>query len=240
VNPQGWLFGSAGNTYLVEKMPLSPSQKEILRRAIRDYSFPPELYDFILDRPDPQPDTRAVEAKIKADLICGDPKRVKNGLSNVLYWGFARMAIRDTRVGVFRNNVTDDGLDRAAKLFCTSISPPLTAIGKLELPQFSGVSFVSKIRMFLNPETSATLDRQIMKIHRARRATVLAKVRVYPTQIPVNSQNAEAYELWCRRMVEISTSYFGGNFRAADVERGFFQLVQNDEVSLAGEILENA
>ncbi len=221
-------------------MPLSPSQKESLRQAIRGYSFPPELYDFILGRPDPQPNMRAVEANIKADLICGDPERVKNGLSNVLYWGFARMDIRDIRVATFRKNVVDADVGAAASLFRATSSPPLTEIRKLGLPQFSGVSFVSKVRMFLNPHESATLDRQIMKIHKARPNTVLAKVTVYPTKIPITAQNAEAYELWCRRMVEISTRYFGGDFRAADIERGFFHLVERGETPLAGEILGNA
>lgn len=221
-------------------MPLSFSQKESLLQAIEGYAFPPEFYDFNLGRPDPQVDTHAIEVRIKADLTCGDTERVKNGLSNVLYWGFSQMGFRPKRVSIFRENVTPKQLGGAAKLFRASISPPLTEIRKLGLPQFSGVSFVSKIRMFLDPEKSATLDRQIMKIHKARPTTVLAKVRVNPTQIPINVKNAEAYELWCRKMREVSTKYFAGRFRAADIERGFFQLVQNDEVSLAGEILENA
>jgi hypothetical protein len=222
------------------EMSLSQYQKEHLLQAIEAYAFPAEYFDFIMDRPEQQQDTRAVEAKIKADLICGNTGRVKNGLSNVLYWGFSQMGFRWRRVSLFRANVTTSKLEAATQLFHTSLSPPLTEIGRLMLPQFSGVSFVSKIRMFLDPEKSATLDLQIMKIRTSRPDTVLANVCVYETRIPITAHNAKAYELWCRKMREISTKYFAGRFRAADVERGFFQLIQDDEVSLAGEILGSA
>lgn len=221
-------------------MPLSPSQKEELHKAIKEYSFPPEYYDFILDRPERIENTRAVEARIKADLISGDLNLFKNGLSNVLYWGYSQMGIRCTRVRRFRDNVTKDKLCAAIELFHASVSPSLIKIKNFGLPEFSGMSFVSKIRMFLDPENSATLDRQIMKIHRTQPSTVLANVHENPTQIPITAHNAKAYELWCRKMREISERYFAGGFRAADIERGFFQLVQSGRVSLAGEILRDA
>lgn len=118
---------------------------------------------------------------------------VKNGLSNVLYWGFARMKkIRDFRFNRFREKVTRDNLCAATELFHTSGAPSLIKIKDLGLPEFSGMSFVSKIRMFLDPKKSATLDRQIMKIHRALPSTVLANVHANPTQIPITAHNAEA------------------------------------------------
>jgi len=221
-------------------MPLSPSQKEELHKAIKGYSFPPEYYDFILDRPERLEDTRAVEARIKADLISGDTNLVKNGLSNVLYWGYAQMGIRCTRVRRFRDNVTKDKLCAATELFHATVSPSLIKIKKIGLPQFSGMSFISKIRMFLDPEKSATLDRQIMKILQALPSTVLANVHVNPTQIPITAHNAEAYKMWCRKMREISERYFAGGFRAVDIERGFFHLVQEGKVYLSGEILRDA
>lgn len=141
-------------------MPFSPSQQEALHKAIKEYSFPPEYYDFILDRPERLEDTRAVEARIKADLISGDMNLVKNGGSNVLYWGFARMKyIRDFRFNRFREKVTRDNLCAATELFHSSGAPSLIKIKDIGLPEYSGMSFVSKIRMFLDPEKSATLDR---------------------------------------------------------------------------------
>jgi hypothetical protein len=219
---------------------LSPSQKEELHKAIKEFSFPPEYYNFILDRPERLENTRAVEARIKVDLISSNINLVKNGLSNVLSWGFARMRFRDVRVDDFRTKVTTPQLEAATSLFISGILPSLYEIKRIGLPQFSGVSFVSKIRMFLDPENSATLDRQIMKIHAVRPDTVLSKVKEHKNQIPITANNAEAYEMWCRKMREISERYFAGGFRAVDIERGFFHLVQEAKVSLAGEILRDA
>ena len=223
-------------------MPLVPSQKEILRSAIDEYEFPAEYFDFVHNIPDPQPSIQAVENKIRVDLKSGDLERVKNGLLNVLYWGYAQMGIRKTRVSRFREKVTDSRLLAAAQLFQTSASPPLLQIKKLGLPEFSGMSFVSKVRMFLDPHTSATLDFQIMKIRAECPYTVLSSIHlsVRSTQIPITAQNAEGYESWCKKMKEISERYFDGRFRAADIERGFFQLVQCGKVSLAAEILNEA
>ncbi|MDD5762340.1 MAG: hypothetical protein PHP88_07495 [bacterium] len=136
--------------------------------------------------------------------------------------------------------MSQDKLCAATELFHTSFAPSLIKIKKIGLPEFSGMSFISKIRMFLDPEKSATLDRQIMKIHQVLPSTVLANVHVNRTQIPITAHNAEAYEMWCRKMREISERYFAGGFRAADIERGFFHLVQDGKVSLAGEILRDA
>ena len=221
-------------------MPLSQSQKEELHKAIKEFSFPPEDYDFFLGRAECLEDTRAVEVRIKPNLIFGDTEGVKNGFSNVLYWGFARMGFRDKRVKDFRTKVTTAQLKAAISLFRTTISPSLSEIKRIGLPKFRYVSFVSKIRMFLSPENSATLDRQIMKIHVARPDTVLSKVKENRTNIPITADNAEAYELWCRKMREISVRYFAGGFRAADIERGFFHLVQEGKVFLSGEILGDA
>ena len=221
-------------------MPLTQTQTDLFRQAIIDYAFPPEYFDFTSNRPDHQVNTRAVEVKIKADLICGEADRVKNGLSNVLYWGYSRMGIRRTRVSRFRENVTPARLSIAARLFQATISPSLIEIRRLEIPEYSGVSFVSKIRMFLDPDNSAVLDRQIMKIHKAQPGTVLANVHMYPTQIPITDNNSNAYEMWCHKMREISTKYFAGEVRATDIERGFFQLVQEENLPLAGAILRDA
>ena len=102
------------------------------------------------------------------------------------------------------------------------------------------MSFVSKIRMFLDPANSATLDRQIMKIHKAANGTILSRFHLQPTQIPITCQNAKAYEEWCQKMKEISRQYFDDRFRAVDIERGLFQLVQSRRAAVAAQILKDA
>ena len=69
---------------------------------------------------------------------------------------------------------------------------------------------------------------------------MLAMIGRSETQIPLTIENSNAYEAWCRRMIDISRMYFSGSFRAVDVERGFFQLIQSGTVKLAAQILNDA
>lgn len=178
-------------------MPLSEFQQDALHQAIERYDFPPDYFDYFRNISDPQPCTRNVETKIKADLVSGDIDRMRNGFSNILYWGYARMRLRETRVARFRSGVTTSQLRQAAALFQRSARPTLLELKALRLPEFSGMSFVSKVRMFLDPDSSATLDRQIMKIHEASTETLLSEIRMARTQIPITVQNARGYERWC-------------------------------------------
>ena len=85
------------------------------------------------------------------------------------------------------------------------------------------------------------LDWQIMKIHDECPTTLLRQLDVgKSTQIPITRHNSEVYEAWCRKMVDISSVYFDARFRAVDVERGFFQLIQAGNVVVAAQILSGA
>ena len=212
-----------------------------MRKAIEGYHFPSDYFDFVGNTPERLENARAVEVRILRGLTSADPAELKNGLSNVLDWGYAQMGIRDTRVQRFRSNVTVYEIMRAYDLFQRSTHPSVLEIKKLGLPEFSGLSFVSKIRMFLDPDKSAVLDNQIMKIHRNCPTTLLANLQIgRSTQIPITKHNSEVYEAWCRTMVEISGGYFDARFRAVDVERGFFQLIQDGKVTAAAQIFNNA
>jgi hypothetical protein len=133
-------------------------------------------------------------------------------------------------------------LRQAAQLFQKCPPPSLLEIKRLELPEFSGISFISKVRVFLNPEKSATLDQQIMKIRGAFPETMRETFRLSEnsTQIRITKESSNAYERWCEKMREISEQYFSAQFRAVDVERGFFQLIQVGKVALAAQILKDA
>jgi len=222
-------------------MALSQQQIHCLRNAIGGYSFPPDYFDFAANTPERLPNMRAVEIKIGSDLTSGEPQRIKNGLSNVLYWGYAKMGIRDTRVKRFRERVTLSRLKQGGDLFARAVLPSVFEIKALKLPEFSGLSFVSKIRMFLDPDRSAALDWQIMKIHKQCPSTLLANLYIgKSTQIPITQRNSQVYEDWCAKMTRISSVYFDGDFRAADLERGFFQLIQGGSVDVAAQIFKDA
>lgn len=117
--------------------------------------------------------------------------------------------------------------------------PSLENIALLGLPQFSGVSFVSKIRMYLNPVGSATLDLQIMKINEVCGGTLLAAVTQHTTRIPVSAGNSLAYEQWCDRLNFMAQTYLP-SARAVDIERGLFQLIQSRQFIEAADLLKNA
>jgi hypothetical protein len=104
---------------------LTEQQRDGLRAAIESYAFPPDYFDFRRNAPRRLADTRAVEVAISGELKSGDPEQVKNGLSNVLYWGYAQMGIRQTRVDRFRATVTVSQLRQAADLFDDQICPLL-------------------------------------------------------------------------------------------------------------------
>lgn len=223
-------------------MTLSQEQTASLGHAVQDYKFPPHIYDFTKNISDHKSSIATVEAKIKADLTSDDWQRVMDGLSNVLYWGWAQKPkIRDVRVELFRTTATESQLRKSAQLFKRCPPPSLLEIKQLKLPQFSGVSFVSKVRMFLDPENSATFDKQIMKIRGAFPETIRATFQAFEnsTQIRITKESSDAYEYWCGKMREVSERYFNGRLRAVDVERGFFQLIQAGKDSIAADILKS-
>ena len=182
---------------------------------------------------------RSIEKVIESDLSSGESELVKNGLSNVLYWGFAQIGYRDTRVKRFRNDVTQDKLNDATSLFNEIQGDCLLEIKRIGLPQFSGMSFISKVRMFLDPESYVILDQQILKINDVANNTVLTPISFgeNETQIRISQNNVQVYEAWCNTCQSIAHSHFAAKYRAVDIERGFFTLIQNGRTELAANIL---
>jgi len=220
-------------------MNLSKAEIDILNNAINGYSFPCVCYDFNDDRPLNFQNMKMVEEFVRKDLKSGDYNSVKNGLSNVLYWGFAQIGYRDTRVEIFRKKVTEGHLHDAAILFERIEGVALKEIWKIRLPQFSSMSFISKIRMFLDPANYVILDQQILKINKAPFLTVLKNVKFgdKETQIRISNNNIAVYQKWCRKCKDISVSLFKDKYRAVDIERAFFTLIQRNQAHSAAEIL---
>ncbi len=223
-------------------MTLSQDEINTLNEAIKKYSFPCVCYDFQKDRPINFPSMREAEEFIREDLKSGDRSCVKNGLSNVLYWGFAQVGYRDERVRRFRNQITPGKLNDAANLFKEIRGNALKEIWQIKLPQFSGMSFISKVRMFLNPSSYVILDQQILKMNNTPFETLLNKIKFgeKETQIRISKDNIAVYQKWCDKCNYISNAIFNGIYRAVDIERGFFTLIQKDKAALAAKILSKA
>ncbi|MGE0450573.1 MAG: hypothetical protein AB7Q29_13450 [Vicinamibacterales bacterium] len=111
----------------------------------------------------------------------------------------------------------------------------LASVAALGLPEFSGISFVSKILAFLNPDHYCVLDKQLLKLAESPGDKSLHRVSA-GTQIPITAGNERAYDGWRAECADISERYFRGRRRVVDVERGFFQLVQDKQVVLAQDL----
>jgi hypothetical protein len=221
-------------------MSLSTLQVKKMGDAVNAYSFPTAHYDFSTQTPVFGLSMTQLEIRIRQQLLSSSLGDIKDGLSNVLYWGFAQMGgLALVRVERFRSAVTSQQLKQASALFMNYQRPPLYEIAHLGLPQFSKVSFVSKIRMYLDPVKSATLDRQIMKMHQIHNDTILAAFKEDATSIPTSMGNSIAYEGWCDHLAHIAQVYLP-TARVVDIERGLFQMIQAGNGSEAASILKNA
>ncbi len=224
-------------------MALNSHLQTALADAIRSYDFPCVVYDFVGGCELACNAMRDVELGIAGSLMDDDPVSVRDGLSNVLYWGYARIGYRDHRVSRFRKKVTYQQLAEAGKLFRQLEGPGLREIARLGLPEFSGMSFVSKVRMFLDPTAYVTLDQKLLKIRDEAVSTVLGEVSFSraETRIRISGPNERAYEQWCELCRTIARRYFRATgVRAADVERGVFHLVDHGKAYVAAQVLAQA
>jgi hypothetical protein len=212
------------------------SDASTLLQAISDFSFPTCVFDFSYGVERVLPSMSAVETVIHDDLRSEDRNRVRDGLANIVYWGWARAGFRNARVQRLRERVSDDQLDAAIEAFRTLQGVGLTTLKRLRLPEFSNLSFLSKLRTFLDPHTFCVIDLKLCKINSVRDQF---ERRTRKTRyLPVNRVNVRSYEWWvdlCRRVAQALSN--AENLRAVDVERGFFQLVDTGRVDVADRLI---
>lgn len=223
-------------------MALNDGLRKVLLQAIQEYDFPFVTYDFTEKREIRHQSMRDVEARIREQLLADKPESIRDGLSNVLYWGYARTGYRWNRITGFRTKVTEAKLLRAGETFRELRRSGVREIAKLRLPQFTGLSFVSKVRMFLDPINYVVLDIQLLKLRNQERPNIFHEVsHKEDTSIRITKQNEVIYEQWCsicRRIAANDLNNMG--VRAVDVERGVFHLVQTGRIELAAQVIVNS
>lgn len=220
-------------------MPLSTSQIHTLDAAIAAYAFPLEYFNFSTGVPLTAPSITVLEFAIQRLLISPNLVDVKDGLANVIYWGNANAGYRGYRVNIFRTGVTTAQLTSFQRMVAGGRVPTLGDIRGLRMPGYSGISFISKILMFLDPRHYPVLDLQLasLAIPQGNRAIDHLVVR---TQIPISAHNIAAYDAWRIECIAMSTTYFGGRYRAVDIERGLFHLIQSGSSRDASDIYHSA
>ena len=223
----------------------------LLCEAISDYDFPAVTYDFTEEKPLHHDNMLAVEQYIGTLLRSKDVSAVKDGLSNVLYWGYAQQPGRgDFKVSDFRKTIPDPErepkLDQFAQLMRSGRSDlfNIKKIKELKLRQFSQISFVSKILMFLDPTRYPVLDLKIAKAFAKSSFLPLQNLTFTTSGIPITKRNAIAYDTWacwCREIAtvvnEAPVSRCRG-VRAVDVERALFTLADSQAMDRARVLLD--
>lgn len=226
-------------------MPLNDEQINSIRNAISGYVFPPSAYDFIHDLPVVHQTMIDLENEICANLRSENLEQIKNGLANVVYWGWAQNhGLQRVRVQGFINGITQGMLEEFRDIVAQDRVPTMRQIYDIHMPQFSGVSFVSKILMFLAPQNYCVLDAQIAKMRNdpEHAHNVLDELTfgANETRIGVTANNHIVYNNWRQTCTRISNDYFGNRYRCVDIERGFFALIQGGTVDIARGLLNNA
>ena len=71
-----------------------------------EYDFPCKLYNFKTEKELKFENYRELEKYIQELILSVDILKIKDGLSNVLYWGYYRIGYRERRLRLFRDSVT--------------------------------------------------------------------------------------------------------------------------------------
>lgn len=212
---------------------LTSKQINTLQKSIRGYSFPAIYYDFASDVQRNAGNMRCLETIIHNMLTSRKQQQVKYGLANIIYWGNANAGYKEYRTCQFLNNVTAAQLHKFQIIVANRKMLDLQAIKKIGMPQYSGISFISKILMFLDPEQYCVLDLRIAKLANPSGTKAICNLKNYATQLLVITHNCKIYDQWCNECQKISNQYYSGKYRVVDIERGFFDLIQKKGLSNA-------
>ena len=220
-------------------MPLNLEQIKMLEEAITNYDFPAEYFDFSINAKVKTKNMAEVECVINKQLTTDLIDHVKFGLANVVYWGNATAGYQTYRTNQLLQGVTNEQLNNFNQLVSSSKIPTLHQIKTLKIPQFSGISFISKIVTFLDPKNYCVLDLLVSRLGHIPGSKALHSVKS-TTGIAVSKNNSSSYYRWCNECLEISKKYYEDRFRAVDIERGFFCLIRNNKLKEAQHIYNDA
>lgn len=203
-----------------------------LNNAIEHNTIPTVYFDFINEKEVTAINLNSVESYIHLLLNSKKPKMVIYGLANVLYWGYAQKGFRDKRVKGFMDKTKKKHGEAFQALIQGAYVPTPAEIKDLKIPEFSGIASISKILAFLDPVEHCMLDQQIARLGHQRTQKALRQLKL-GQQLVVTKHNQTVYDSWKKECMTISQTYFKSRYRAVDIERGFSQLIQDDQLELA-------
>lgn len=209
-------------------------------KIVDKYDYPCKGFDFIENTEITFTNYRDLELYIKNLLMSHDKNNIKNGLANVLYWGHYRVGYRDVRVDRFFDKIKSMHLQGFQTLIRSEKLNSIE-IKRLGMPEFSGLAFISKVNMFLDPRKYVTLDKKIMQLRdetNSRNPLSNIAFSENDTSIRISENSQFQYHQWCKICKFIANEYFEDKI-AADVERGFFKLVENNELNYGRKIIKD-
>jgi len=219
-------------------MELTEQYLSILYQAIKEYDYPTRLWDFERKQAIDFRTMRELESYLRVRLLSNNPCEAKFALANIVYWGNLGAGYCKSRVARFLDSATEPQIYKAIDLFRNIRGDGLADIKEVRLPEFSNMSFASKLRMFLEPHNFVTLDMKLLKLKESNVRTFFDNVKKYGTYIPINNHNCEQYRIWSGKCKSTATKYFRDQgIIAADVERGIFHLVDQGKVNTAATLV---
>lgn len=219
-------------------MPLTQQQIDTLEDSIIGYAFPAIYFDFVKNTQINAGNMRALENAIFKMLISPHQQKTLHGLANIIYWGNANAGYQQYRVNRFLNGVTTHQIKQFQGMIVNGNIPTLRQIKNLRMPQYSGISFISKIVAFLNPAQFCVLDLLLARLGNVPGTKAIHSLS-FTTQVGITANNSASYCQWCSECQAISNQYYNGQYRVVDVERGFFNLIQNGHLA-AAQVIYNA
>jgi len=203
-----------------------------------EYDFPCRLFDFETESEISFTNYRDLENHLRMLLFSPQLQKVKDGLSNVLYWGFYRIGYGKIRLKSFRDNISKSQLETFSDLIRSDRFDAIN-IKKIGMPQFSGFSFVSKILMFSNPLKYVVLDKKIMELRDSNNLeNPLSNIPYTKNDsgIRITQKSQKYYLKWCNLCIFIASQNTSEKI-AADIERELFKMVETNRISEGRQII---
>lgn len=220
-------------------MPLNEQQIAILNNIIEHPMVPTTYFDFINEKEVVANNISSVDSYIHLLLNSKKHKMVTYGLANVLYWGYTQKSFRDLRVKNFMAKTKKKHAEAFQALIQNGHIPTFAELKALKIPAFSGIASMSKILAFLDPVEHCVLDQHIARLGHQRTQHALRQLKL-GNQLTITKHNQMVYDSWKKECLSISQTYFKSRYRAVDIERGFSQLIQNDDLEMAQNIYTNS
>lgn len=250
-----WLTGMSPNQFdryygkihrqrsLQSTGPMSEKLRQVLEKASHRFDSLGFTFDFVNNVRVPHESVREVERTIRDELQSEKTEVVRDGLSNVLYWGHVGNGNKGTRISRFRRRVLTTQLVAASELFRRLEGPGILELKALRLPEFSALSCLSKLRMLLQPRQYVAMDRKLLKLRECSSRTLFHNLKLWGNlgYIPSTMHNQIVYQRWCEFCLRKAKRYFRDtDVRAVEVERGILDLVDKNRLDAAAQILATA